>query len=147
MLEKIQFRPHHFLCTFCFQGNGYSSKFIKNYKKIVARLNEECGDQTPIEVVSLRDSICAPCPHRKGDVCADELNTKLLDDAHTAALNVQPGDVLNWGEAKKRILEKVTAQKFHEMCATCSWKSFGICETVLKNSSLVWEPELTFEKC
>ena len=32
MTEAIlQFRPHHFLCAFCFQGKGYSPEFIENF--------------------------------------------------------------------------------------------------------------------
>lgn len=129
---KIQFRPHHFLCTFCFQGNGYSNKFIENYKNIISLLNSEQGDETKIDVVNVTDSICSACPHKKQTLCHDEIKTQELDAAHATALNLHNGDVITWREAQERIVKNISPEKFHEICATCSWKSLGICEKQLK---------------
>lgn len=126
---EINFRPHHFLCTLCFQGKGYSPTFVANYEKIAAQLKQD--PHTPIHVVDHTDSICQPCPHQRGTQCATQAKISGLDQAHSAALEVQPGDTLSWEEAQQRIAVKLTLEKFHTICATCNWKSLGICEQVL----------------
>lgn len=137
---KIQFRPHHFLCTFCFRGNGYSTDFIKNYQEIVTLLNSDQGNETQIEVVGKTDSICSACPHRHElNQCHDEAKTQVLDKAHAQALGLKNGDSLTWNEAKKFIAGKIDLEKFHKICATCSWKSLGICEEILKARSAIKE--------
>ena len=127
----IAFRPHHFLCTLCFQGKGYSPDFIRNYKKIVKELKSDEGDKTPIVVTSVTDSICAPCPNKQDLLCKTQAKITALDEAHAAVLALQAGEHLTWGEAKQRIKEKMTLADFHKICEPCSWKSYGLCETVL----------------
>jgi hypothetical protein len=135
---KIQFRPHHFLCTLCFRGSGYSPYFIKNYQEIVTLLNSDQGNEMQIEVVGKTDSICSACPHRTElNHCHDEVKTRVLDNAHAQALGLKNGDSLTWNEAKNLIAEKIDLEKFHEICATCSWKSLGICEEILKVSPAI----------
>ena len=126
---QIEFRPHHFLCTFCFKGKGYSPEFVDNYQVIAAQLKQDAD--TPIRVVNHTDSICSPCPHRQGLRCTTEAKVQHLDQAHAGALEIQPGDVLTWREAKNRIAERIDLNTFHKICATCSWKASGICESVL----------------
>ncbi len=127
----IQFRPHHFLCTLCYTGKGYSASFIRNYDKIAAQLNADGGENTPIEVVSHTDSICKPCPHKRDLNCESQALIADLDAKHAEALGLQAGEVLTWGEAKQRIAEHMTLEKFEHTCETCSWKKFGICEKIL----------------
>lgn len=130
---KIAFRPHHFLCTLCFQGEGYSEQFIANFKQIVAILREENSDNTAIKITTHTDSICAPCPHKKEKNCEMQEKIKLLDHAHSSALNIKTTSMITWGEAKTRIKENLTLDTFHKICATCSWKTSGICERVLRD--------------
>ncbi len=125
----IRFRPHHFLCTLCFQGKGYSPAFVVNYEKIVEQLQK--NPAIPIHVVDRTDSICDPCPNRQGAHCATQEKITRLDRAHSLALDIQPGNTFSWEEAKQRIATKLTLEKFHEICATCSWKDLGICEQVI----------------
>lgn len=128
---EITFRPHHFLCALCFQGKGYSPLFIANFQTIMDKLNSPGGDATVIQVTTHTDSICAPCPNRIGRHCATEEKIAVLDHAHTDALQLKTETILTWGEAKQRIKEKMTLESFHQICATCSWKQYGICESVL----------------
>ncbi len=127
----ISFRPHHFLCTLCFQGKGYSPHFVANYEKIVQQLRTEEGDDTPIKVVRETDSICTACPHSRGTKCNTEESIVPLDEAHAAALGIKEGDILSWGEAKELIREKIDLEKFKSICSTCSWQPLGICERAL----------------
>lgn len=126
-MDKINFRPHHFLCTLCFQGKGYSPDFIRNYKSIVKNL----ADDTPIQVTEYTDSICAPCPHKRELKCASQIKIEILDKNHAEALPLKINETLTWREAKQRIKNNMTLEKFHQICATCSWKEYGLCEKVL----------------
>jgi len=129
---KVEFRPHHFLCALCFKGRGYSPAFIANFQTIMNQLNAPGGDDTPIHIVSHTDSICAPCPNRSEKTCLTEDKIAVLDTAHAAALDIQTGQTVTWGDAKELIAKKMTMEKFHQTCASCSWKEYGICEGVLK---------------
>jgi hypothetical protein len=129
----LNFRAHHFLCTLCFKGKGYSQGFIRNYKEIVERLKSESGDETPIQVTAKTDSICTACPHVREKTCATEEKIQKLDNAHAKALGLKEGDVIEWGKAKKLIAEKIDLNTFKEICAPCSWQKLGICEGVVKN--------------
>jgi len=130
---EISFRPHHFLCALCFKGRGYSPAFISNFHVIMDMLNSTDGDNTKINIVTHTDSICEPCPSRIGKSCTSEEKITVLDTAHASALQLNDQDSITWGDAKKRIAEKISLDIFHQICSTCSWKQYGICEDVIKN--------------
>ena len=132
-MQKIRFRPHHFLCTIGFEGKGYSEEFVANYSEIARGLRETpSGDTSPIEIVAGTDSICAPCPNREGDLCATEAKIRELDTAHAEALGIRPGQTLTWGEAKDKIRKNMTPEKLRTICAPCSWLRSGMCERALE---------------
>ena len=127
----FSFRPHHFLCTLGFQGKGYSPHFIENYEAIASAL---CQDEDlPIRVVPQGDSICSACPHQHKTGCAQENKIRVLDYNHSKILNIQSGDVLTWRQAKARLKHHMTLDAFHHACATCEWKSLGLCEKALNS--------------
>lgn len=132
-MNPIHFRAHHFLCALCFQGKGYSPGFIKNFQAIMHRLKSKEGDDQPIQIVDRTDDICSPCPNRRHEICVDEEKIGVLDRAHANALQLKTNEILTWGEAKKRIADHLTLDVFHDICATCGWKPYGICENVLKD--------------
>lgn len=99
----------------------------------MSSLNSTDGDNTPIHVVAETDSICAPCPSRREHLCATQEKIDVLDHAHAAALNIKAGDVLTWKEAKEKIAANISLDTFHEICATCEWKQYGICEGVVRD--------------
>ena len=132
-MKALAFRPHHFLCTLCFQGKGYSPSFIRNYKAIAALLKEEKGDLTEIEVTAGIDSICSPCPNNLGNTCKTQAKITTLDKAHSDALGFAIGDKLTWGSAQQRIKERLDLATFDRICSTCGWKPLGLCENVLKD--------------
>ena len=84
-----------------------------------------------IEVVNETDDICSPCPHKRGVSCEAQEKILKLDRAHAEALKLKAGDVLSWGEAKARITKNIDMEKFEKICAPCSWKALGICQSVL----------------
>ena len=129
----LKFRPHHFLCTVGYQGSGYSPEFIAGYDRIAKTLKHSgpAGDAVPIEVVAETDSICAPCPSKRGKLCETQQKIETLDSAHAKILSIQEGDVLSWGEAKEKIVAAFTDEAFESACAPCSWKPLGICKNAL----------------
>lgn len=126
----LKFRPHHFLCAVGFAGMGYSDEFTENMAEIVRSLRKN-GDEITIEVTAHADSICAPCPHRRGEGCETAAKISALDEAHAETLRVRPGDQLSWGEAKQRIIANISVEKHHEICAPCAWRPSGVCERAL----------------
>jgi tetratricopeptide (TPR) repeat protein len=129
----LEFRPHHFLCTLGFEGKGYSEEFVEGYRVIADQLRESgaSGEATPIRVTSATDSICAPCPNRQGARCATEAKIQSLDNGHAAVLNLVPGQILSWAEAKSRIAARMSDADFDRVCAPCSWKPMGVCKKAL----------------
>ena len=129
----LKFRPHHFLCTLGFEGKGYSEEFVRGYAELADRLRapDGSGDTIPILVTAATDSICAPCPNRRGEVCQTEAKIQQLDQGHAGVLGITPGQTLSWGEAKNKIAEKMTDEQFDRVCAPCSWKALGVCKAAL----------------
>jgi uncharacterized protein len=131
IIMTIQFRPHHFLCAFCFEGKGYSPAFVSNFQRIMDKL-QHAGD-TEIQITSHTDSICAPCPHRQGKSCDSEAHIQELDAKHREALQLENTPSISWANARERIKENISLDVFHRICASCEWKSLGICEQKLKS--------------
>ncbi len=120
------------MCTLGFEGKGYSPGFVDNYAAIAAKLSGPAGEDTPIQVTLEADAICEPCPNRTGKGCVSSQKIRALDDAHQEMLGLADGEVLSWAEAKKRIADRVSLEKFDQACAPCSWKSLGVCEKALR---------------
>lgn len=127
----IRYRPHHFLCTIGFQGRGYSPEFVSGFQKIVDVLRAPDGDLAQIEIVGETDSICEPCPNRRGTLCTTQEKISRLDHQHANALGWKSGETVSWREAKDRIKSKLTLEKFNHICDGCEWKSLGVCEEAL----------------
>ena len=131
MKDPIQFRPHHFLCALGFEGKGYSEEFTANMAALVeGALRVPGGERVLIEVIAGADAICAPCPSRRGRVCANNDKIARLDAAHAHALSLRPGDRLSWGEALTR-MQALPEDALQEICAPCQWLSLGMCEAAL----------------
>ena len=128
----VRYRPHHFLCSLGFEGKGYSEAFTANMTAIVmGRLRAAGGDATLIEVTPATDDICAPCPKRRGPDCATQDKIATLDAAHAAALDLQPGLRLTWGQAQARIRASVPPGSLKTLCKGCEWEPYGMCERAL----------------
>lgn len=128
-MSPIRFRPHHFLCSVGFAGRGYSKRFASNMRQIVdGRLRSVGGDQVALQVVATADAICAPCPHRRGEGCTRQRRIDGLDQRHAQALELRAGDVLTWGEARRRIATLVKPNDLDRLCAGCQWLPLGLCK-------------------
>ena len=132
MTQPIRFRPHHFLCSLGFQGEGYSSSFTANMSEIVnGKLRNAGGEKTRITVTFVADSICTPCPERRGLGCVKINTIKQLDQRHAGALGLRDGDCITWGEALRRIKANVKPGSLSTLCQNCQWLELGYCEAAL----------------
>ena len=129
--KDFLFRPHHFLCALGFKGKGYSPSFVRNFANIVKVLRGENGDTTLLTVTLNTDDICAPCPHKRGTLCASQDKISYLDTQHAQALGWQEGEILTWKEARAR-LKTLTPDTFEKICHSCSWQKEGICLAALE---------------
>lgn len=133
-MNPIRFRPHHFLCSLGFAGKGYSDTFTENMGDIVQdRLRAPGGDDIQIEVTQYADDLCAPCPNRRGMECLSEDRIQALDARHAAALDLNDGDTLTWGEAITRIKAEIPPERLDTLCAGCQWLDHGLCKDALRN--------------
>jgi hypothetical protein len=126
---SLSLRPHHVLCSIGFQGHGYSDAFTANMTRVVVGiLRAPRGDETRIRITTSADTICAPCPKRRGLGCAGQDRVDRLDRAHGAALGLSNGDVLSWGEAQDRVRRNVAPEDLTTLCAGCPWLESGMCQ-------------------
>ncbi|WP_204114772.1 DUF1284 domain-containing protein [Shimia biformata] len=132
MTSPIRFRPHHFLCALGFRGEGYSDAFTRNMAEVVnRRLRGENGDEETITVTIHADTLCGPCPERRGQSCVKADKIARLDKAHAHALGLGDGDRLTWGDAKARIAEAVAPEDLDQLCQGCQWLSLGYCKAAI----------------
>lgn len=99
----------------------------------MTHLNTPSGNTQPIHIVYSTDSICAPCPHRRLEVCDAQEKIAALDQAHAKALALHETKTMTWQEAKERIAGRITLPTFRNICASCEWQSSGICESMLQS--------------
>lgn len=120
----ILIRPHHFLCMLTFMGKGYSAAFVKNYAKIVERLNS--GED--IKIVDGPDDICKPMLHEPDHHCHND-SVKARDIAAAGKIS----EVLQVDLASVRQLSLPRSQVntlrrayedgvFRVACNGCQWQ-------------------------
>jgi hypothetical protein len=109
-----------------------SPVFVQNYWEVVQTLTAH--PTTLIQIVSSTDVICQACPHlREKTGCKDFAKTNLIDQRHLEVLSLKLSQVISWDKAKQVIKERMTEEKFNYACATCEWKSYGVCLKAVKN--------------
>ena len=119
------------MCTLCFKGYGYAQSFVDNYREIHSLLNSD--DSAKILLISHNDDVCNYCPMKRNQyLCQKEEKISRLDLRHGKVLGLSTGDILSWREAKDRISQRMSIEKFHIACNSCSWKKHGICEQALR---------------
>ncbi|WP_245727225.1 DUF1284 domain-containing protein [Paracoccus isoporae] len=124
-------RPHHVMCAIGWAGHGYSPEFTENMNAVVVgRLRADPA--TRIRFTAQADSVCAPCPHRRGTGCASSEKINDLDRRHAAALDIAPGQEMSWSEARGRAVSRLVPDDLDRICARCQWLSYGLCKAALR---------------
>lgn len=123
----LHLRPHHAMCILNYRGEGYSEEFVKNMNSIVATLN----DDVLVILEKRADGVCAACQNRTDVSSSNPVGCEFMDKvAHYDAglmelLSLSDGEVLSWGELKKRVCNEVFPEKLAKVCGDCEW--FHIC--------------------
>ncbi|TFL18568.1 DUF1284 domain-containing protein [Jannaschia formosa] len=129
---SVRLRPHHVLCAIGFDGQGYNAAYAANISRIVdGTLRKPGGASVTIHVTGNADSICAPCPFRRGAGCETQSLIDALDARHGAALGLAPGDRLSWGACLDLVRRRVRAEDLSALCAGCNWLEAGPCRSAI----------------
>lgn len=120
-LEKIKFRPHHFLCMRYWVGNGYS----ESYTKFVNEILPQIKNGLPVEITFGPDSLCSVCPHLKNGICDSQERVMKFDKAVIDYCGMEEGQTVNWNNMFKLVSEKIMdAGLFESICGDCSWAEY-----------------------
>ncbi|MBO6640165.1 MAG: DUF1284 domain-containing protein [Roseitalea sp.] len=88
----IEIRGHHLLCAVTFTGRGYSRRFERDFRRVVARMN----DNEEMVIVAGPDAICASVKDCAGSHCHEE-RIVARDRAALAEISALTGRVLDVG--------------------------------------------------
>ncbi|MDK4714251.1 DUF1284 domain-containing protein [Rhizobium sp. CNPSo 4039] len=119
----VRLRAHHLLCMLTFVGEGYTSTFTDNYRRIAKRLSE--GEE--IKLVSGPDDICVPLlngeePHCFKTSVVERDAAALADIAALLGEEIGPGTVL---VPDARLLSKLrrnfASGEIRHACLGCEW--------------------------
>ncbi|NTJ63486.1 DUF1284 domain-containing protein [Agrobacterium rhizogenes] len=119
----VRLRAHHLLCMLTFVGEGYTSAFTDNYRRIAERLSE--GEE--IKLVSGPDDICAPLlngeePHCFKASVIERDAAALADIMALLGEEIGPGTVL---VPDARLLSKLrrnfASGEIRHACLGCEW--------------------------
>ncbi|MFV0294405.1 MAG: DUF1284 domain-containing protein [Paracoccus sp. (in: a-proteobacteria)] len=119
------------MCAIGWAGHGYSPEFSANMDAVViGRLRAD--PQTTVEFTNTADTICTPCPHRRGTGCSSADKITELDRQHAAALGIRAGDRMSWHEAQSHAISCLKPDDLDQICSRCQWLEYGLCKQALQ---------------
>lgn len=120
----MKLRPHHALCIQKFTGHGYDEKFTAHMTGTVNTLRDR--PETPVELVSGCDDLCAACPNNISGSCSTREKVEAMDSGVLSALSLSAGGVLPWDRLSEMARREIFGtEKFPEICSSCEW--YGLC--------------------
>ena len=117
-MKPYRLRAHHGMCLSFFQGKGYSGDFVENMVRMKAILAEN----PEIILMDGPDDICAACPNRLTETCAEKASR--YDREVLRRCGLSAGQVLPYREFSRRVMETILRPgKRAEICGDCQWSS------------------------
>ena len=111
-------RAHHAMCLYFFQGRGYSGEFVENMRRMKAVLEEI----PEIHLTDSPDDICAACPNRLTENCAEKASRYDREVLRRCGLSV--GDTLSYEDFSKKVVETILRPGVRgAICGDCQWSS------------------------
>ena len=111
-------RAHHAMCLYFFQGRGYSGEFVENMRRMKAVLEEN----PEIHLTDSPDDICAACPNRLTENCAEKASRYDREVLRRCGLSV--GERLPYQEFSRKVIETILRRGVRaEICGDCQWSS------------------------
>lgn len=128
--QPIRLRAHNLLCLQGFRGRGYSEAFVAEMSAVARALADD--PDTPVEVLSTPDRLCAACPNLRQGGCtlggpAHEAHMRAQDEEVLRRLHLVSGEVLPWSRVLERITRSVAGPDLPAICTTCPWLPLGWC--------------------
>lgn len=130
--RPIELSAHHALCVHGFRGMGYSDGFVAALTGIVGRLRDDPDVTVRVRVGS--DAVCRACPSLSAGGCMRYGQSVVRQDARVAeALGVESGDEMPWAALQDRVRERVEPGDLADLCGSCPWLQYGVCEAGLRD--------------
>ena len=117
-MSVYKIRAHHGVCLYFFQGKGYSGEFVENMGKMKAILEKN----PEISLMDSPDDICAACPNRLTENCAEKASRYDREVLRRCGLSV--GERLPYREFSRKVTETILRPGVRaEICGDCQWSS------------------------
>ena len=117
-MSVYKIRAHHGMCLSFFQGKGYSGDFVENMVRMKAILAEN----PEIILMDGPDDICAACPNRLTETCAEKASRYDREVLRRCGLSV--GEWLLYREFSRKVSETMLRPGVRaEICGDCQWSS------------------------
>ena len=117
-MSVYKIRAHHGMCLSFFQGKGYSGEFVENMSRMKAILAEN----PEIILMDGPDDICAACPNRLTETCAEKASRYDREVLRRCGLSV--GDTLSYEDFSKKVVETILRPGVRgSICGDCQWSS------------------------
>ena len=117
-MSVYKIRAHHGMCLYFFRGKGYSGQFVENMGKMKAVLEEN----PTIRLMDSPDDICAACPNKVTEPCAEKASRYDREVLRRCGLSV--GDTLSYEDFSKKVVETILRPGVRgTICGDCQWSS------------------------
>ena len=117
-MRVYNLRAHHGMCLYFFRGKGYSGQFVENMGKMKAVLEEN----PTIRLMDSPDDICAACPNKVTEPCAEKASRYDREVLRRCGLSV--GDTLSYEDFSKKVVETILRPGVRgTICADSQWSS------------------------
>ena len=117
-MRVYNLRAHHGMCLYFFRGKGYSGQFVENMGKMKAVLEEN----PTIRLMDSPDDICAACPSKVTEPCAEKASRYDREVLRRCGLSV--GERLPYREFSRKVIETILRRGVRaEICGDCQWSS------------------------
>lgn len=118
-------RGHHLFCLLGYRGMGYSEEYVENMTRLhhILRTNPK----TLIQLVKGPDVLCEKYPN-SGEYHCQDINIYERDAVILEKMGLRIGQILTWEDVESRIQKLIVPADIQNVCETCSWRSYGVCE-------------------
>ena len=117
-MSVYKIRAHHGVCLYFFQGKGYSGEFVENMSRMKAILEKN----PEISLMDSPDDICAACPNRLTENCAEKASR--YDREVLRRCGLSAGERLPYREFSRKVIETILRPgDRREICGDCQWSS------------------------
>lgn len=117
-MSIYRLRAHHGMCLPFFRGAGYSGAFVENMTRMKGILEEN----PTICLMDSTDDICAACPNRLEESCAEKASR--YDREVLSRCGLSAGQQMSYRDFSRQVVETILRPgKREEICGDCQWSS------------------------